>query len=72
MTVASDDFPNEMETESEAEAQAEETIMPWIWGAIGLVLVAVFIAWFVFAPPLHQTRNPPAAAPTTKPASQSY
>jgi hypothetical protein len=66
-----DDVPNE--TETEAEARAEETVMPWVWGVIGLLVVAAFIAWFVLWPALHPTRNPPAAAPTLKPASsQSY
>jgi len=69
-TVESDDVPNE--TETEAEAQAEETVMPWIWAVIGLVVVAAFVAWFALWPALHPPRNPAAAAPTIKPASQSY
>jgi hypothetical protein len=66
LAVASDDFPSETETETETEARAEETVMPWVWGGIGLFAVAAFIAWFVLWPALHPTRNPPAAAPTLK------
>jgi hypothetical protein len=46
----------------EAEAQNEETVMPWVWGAVGLLVVALFVAWAVFAPP-HAT--PPAVPATT-------
>ena len=57
---------------SEADAQSEETIMPWIWGLIGLVLIAVFVAWVVFGASRHHIRQPAAAAPVTKPISQHY
>ena len=68
--VTSPDDPS-ADSRTEAEAQAEETVMPWIWGLIGLLAVAAFIAWFVLWPDLHPIRNPPAVAPTVKPASQS-
>ena len=57
----------------EPDAQGEATIMPWIWGAIGLVVIALFVAWTIFAAPQTHIRNPPAAAPLTKPpATQGY
>jgi len=57
--------------ETEVEAQSEETIMPWIWGAIGLVVIAIFIAWALYwAPHGHVIRNPAAAAPLTRPPAQ--
>ena len=43
---------------SEADAQSEETIMPWIWGLIGLVVIAVFVAWIIFGAPAQP--HPPA------------
>lgn len=54
----------------EAEAQREETVMPWIWGGIGLLLIAAFTAWVIFTPAQRPTRQPPAAAPLIKPPSQ--
>lgn len=57
---------------SEAEAQSEQTIMPWIWGAIGLLIIALFVAWaFVGAPHTH-VRQPAAAAPLIRPPAQRY
>jgi hypothetical protein len=50
---------------SEAEAQDEQTLMPWIWGGLGLLLIAVFVAWVVFSGG-HHLREPAAAAPTVK------
>ena len=47
--------------------------MPWIWGVIGLVVIALFVAWTIFAAPQTPLRHPPAAAPLIKPpASQGY
>lgn len=57
---------------SEAEAESEETVMPWIWGGIGLVLIAVFVAWTLFGAPHSHIRQPAAAAPLTRPPSQTY
>ena len=34
----------------EAEAQREETIRPWIWGALGLIGIAVFMIWIMLWP----------------------
>lgn len=48
--------------ESEAEAQSEATLMPWIFGALGLVLVALFVAWLTFGQRAH-IRQPVAATP---------
>jgi hypothetical protein len=57
---------------SEAESQSEETIMPWLWGGVGVLVVAAFIAWMIFGAHLGQPRNPPAATPLAKPAAQHY
>jgi hypothetical protein len=57
---------------SEAEAQDEQTVMPLIWGGLGAVVVAAFIAWMIFWGPLHQSQHPPAATPLAKPAAQHY
>ena len=59
-------------TVSEAESQSEDTIMPWIWGVIGLVLIAVFVAWAFLGAPHTNMRQPAAAAPLTRPPSQTY
>ncbi|MFI4973031.1 MAG: hypothetical protein ACHP84_00660 [Caulobacterales bacterium] len=50
----------------EAEAQRQETIMPWIWGGLGLLVVIGFVAWLA-------TGNPPSkpAQPVVAPAEQS-
>ncbi len=58
--------------QSEAEAQSDDTIMPWIWGGFGLLLIAVFVAWTIFGAPHTHERQPAAAAPLTKPISQHY
>ena len=46
--------------------------MPWSWGAIGLEVIALFVAWTIFVAPQTPLRNPPAAAPLSKPPSQGY
>ena len=54
----------------EAEAQREETLMPWIWGAIGLLLIAAFVAWMIlWRTPHHpppQPQMPAAGRPAPK------
>jgi hypothetical protein len=55
----------------EAEAQDEQTVMPWIWGGLGLLVIAAFIAWILFTGG-HRTREPAGAAPTTRSTSQHY
>jgi hypothetical protein len=55
----------------EAEAQDEQTVMPWIWGGVGVLVIAAFIGWTIEANG-HHVREPAAAAPTTKPISHSY
>jgi len=55
---------------SEAEAQRLETVMPWIWGGIGILLIAAFSAWVILTPAQALMRQPPAAAPLLKPPSQ--
>lgn len=57
---------------NEADAQSEATIMPWLWGGMGLVLIAVFVAWVFLAPGHSHIRQPAAAAPLTKPPAQHY
>jgi hypothetical protein len=58
---------------AEAEAQSTETIMPWIWGAIGLAVIAVFVGVIVAtAPAGHVLPHPPGVAPTLKPLGQHY
>ena len=50
---------------SEAEAQDEQTLMPWIWGGLGLLVIAAFVAVVVFTDG-HHVREPAGAAPTFK------
>jgi hypothetical protein len=57
---------------SEADAQSEETIMPWFLGGIGLLLIAIFVAWTIFGVPHSRIRQPAAAAPLTRPPAQHY
>jgi hypothetical protein len=67
--------PNDGESAvvSEAEAQREETVMPWLWGGAGLVVIAAFVVWTLLAVPGgHVPRNPPAAAPLTRPPHHGY
>ena len=54
----------------EAEAQREETVMPWIWGGVGILVIAAFSAWVILTPAQHLTRQPPAAAPLVKPPGE--
>jgi hypothetical protein len=49
----------------DAQARDEATLMPWIWGAVGLVLIACFVAWML-AGGGHRIREPGAAAPIVK------
>ncbi len=65
-----DDDPSAPGAESEAEAQRQETVMTWIWGAIGLLAIVGFVVWFALWPSLGQIHEPPAAAPIVKPARQ--
>ncbi|MBV9995237.1 MAG: hypothetical protein JO127_08485 [Caulobacteraceae bacterium] len=52
----------------EAEAEREATVMPWIWGAIGMVAIAVFIACLIFIKP---QAPPPAVPQKSAPAGQA-
>jgi hypothetical protein len=52
--------------QGEAQAQDEQTIMPWLWGAVGLLVIAVFVTWMLLSGG-HRTREPAAAAPTSRP-----
>jgi hypothetical protein len=51
--------------QGEAQAQDEETIMPWLWGGIGLLAIAAFVVWMLVAGG-HRIREPAAAAPAVK------
>jgi hypothetical protein len=53
----------------DAQAQDEQTIMPWLWGAVGLLVIAAFVAWMLLSDG-HRLREPSAAAPTSR--SQNY
>lgn len=56
--------------QTEAEAQSEETILPWLWGGIGLVVIAIFVAWTIYGAPHSHIRQPAAAAPVIHPPAQ--
>ena len=53
----------------EAQAQDEQTVMPWLWGAVGLLVIAAFVVMMLLSGG-HRLREPPGAAPATK--SQPY
>ena len=55
----------------EAEAQREETLMPWIWGAIGVLVVAAFIALAALWPSLHPQPARPQMPPPGLPAPKA-
>ena len=65
-----DDLDHGELEDGEAEAQREETVMPWIWGGIGILVIAAFSAWVILTPPESLTRQPPAAAPLVKPPNE--
>ena len=47
----------------EAEAQRESTIMPWLWGGVGFIVIAIFIAWAIFAKPFGGPPPAPVQSP---------
>jgi len=47
----------------EAEAQREATVMPWLWGGVGLIVIAVFVAWAIFSKPVSGPPPAPLHAP---------
>jgi hypothetical protein len=51
----------------EAEAQRQETVMPWVWGAIGLLVISLFVAWAVLGPPHAIPHAAPSATPSRHP-----
>ena len=53
----------------ETEAQSEETIMPWVWWILGVVVIALFVIWTVSGGSVHRMREAPAVAPVKH---QSY
>ncbi len=57
--------PSDNPLKGEAQAQDEQTIMPWLWGAVGLLVIAAFVVWMLVSDG-HRTREPAGAAPTTK------
>jgi hypothetical protein len=50
----------------EAEAQSEQTIMPWFWGGVGVLVIALFVIWTIFGGSLHRAREPPATTSVTR------
>ena len=63
------DLETEEPLRGEAEAQDEQTLMPWIWGGFGLLVIAAFVAFTIFTAG-HHMREPAAAAPIMKPAAR--
>jgi hypothetical protein len=59
------DQPSNDPVSNEAEAQDEQTLMPWIWGGMGLLVIAAFVAAMLFSGG-HHPREPAAAAPALK------
>jgi len=55
--------------ETEAEAQSEATLMPWIFGAFGILVAAAFAAWLIFGAHAN-IRQPAAAAPISSPEAR--
>ncbi|MFI4935311.1 MAG: hypothetical protein ACHP7N_11875 [Caulobacterales bacterium] len=53
----------------EAEAQREETVMPFIWGGVAILIIAVFVALAIFAPSQPGKAPRPSLAPVIKPMS---
>ena len=49
----------------EAQAQDEQTIMPWLWGGVGLLVIAAFVVWMLVGGG-HRIREPAGAAPAVK------
>jgi hypothetical protein len=61
--MADPQVPNSQK--SEAQAQDEQTVMPWLWGGAGLLLIAAFVAWMLLSHG-HRIREPAGAAPAVK------
>jgi hypothetical protein len=57
-------------TGEEAEAQREETVMPWLWLGLGLVLVAGFVVWMFIGEPSSKPQHA-IVAPSERPAHSS-
>jgi hypothetical protein len=55
----------------DAQARDEATLMPWLWGAVGLLVIALFVGWMLLGGG-HRIREPGGAAPATKSISQHY
>ena len=55
--------PEHVAGKAEAEAQDEETVMPWVWGGVAVLVIAAFIAWAALVKP----QAPPPAAPQMPP-----
>jgi hypothetical protein len=54
--------------ETDADLQSEQTVMPWLWGAVGLLAIFGFAGWLLIASHQgHTPPHPPAAAPLTNP-----
>jgi hypothetical protein len=65
-----DPFPDDS-LRGEAQARDEATLMPWLWGAVGLLVIALFVGWMLLGGG-HRMREPGGAAPATRSISQHY
>ncbi len=57
---------DERKRPTEAQSQKSETVMPLVWGALGILAVVAFLAFLVMGPrPLHPSHQivAPAEAP---------
>lgn len=58
------------EQPTEADAQRTETVMPMVWGGLGLAVIVGFLAVLVVGPKSAKPQHPivaPAEAPAAKP-----
>jgi hypothetical protein len=54
-----------------AQARDEATLMPWLWGGVGLLVIALFVAWMLVGGG-HRMPEPGGAAPASRSISQHY
>ncbi len=56
----------------EAEAQREATVMPWVWGAAGLMLIIAFVGWMRAARPSDPMSHVSSVPASAKPLRGGY